>query len=107
MSVICSYCRRVKDIELDRWTDARLMTKEEPDTSHGACPRCVKAYEAGEFDEAKAIKMIYQKPLTEEDPEGMACLIEEVGEAGADESLELWRVRFVDDSPGTYWDRYI
>ncbi|KKN75040.1 hypothetical protein LCGC14_0384140 [marine sediment metagenome] len=41
--VICGWCRRIKDVELKRWTDLRLAIPpggDPPDISHGVCPRC-------------------------------------------------------------------
>lgn len=39
----------------------------------------------------KKIRMIYQDPITEKKPEGMAELIKQVG---GDSEQELWEVRF-------------
>ncbi len=48
--------------------------------------------------------MIFQKPLTEEDPEGSAHLIRKQSEHG---QLEEWAVRFVADRPGAQYIRQI
>jgi len=49
-------------------------------------------------------KMIYQKPLTEEDPEGMAHMMLKIDEHG---QLEVWEVHFIDDPPGEHYTRLI
>ena len=41
-------------------------------------------------------KMIYQDPLTETKPEGMALLVDLIQEDG---ELERWRVKFMEDMP--------
>jgi hypothetical protein len=40
--------------------------------------------------------MIYQRPITQEDPEGKAKLIEQIGEDVGD-GLTMWLVKFPDE----------
>lgn len=49
-------------------------------------------------------RMIYQKPLTEEDPEGMAYLHKKIDSFG---ELDTWEVHFVRDPAEAHYTRRI
>jgi len=51
-------------------------------------------------------RVIYLDPLTEQQPEGVAVLVEPTGPADVD-GLQEWRVRFVEDQDGELFDRLI
>lgn len=50
------------------------------------------------------IVTIYQKPFTEEDPEGKATLKNKIRE---DETFETWKVHFQGDDPSEVFERKI
>jgi hypothetical protein len=51
--------------------------------------------------------MIYQKPMTLEDPEGQATIVKIKDRAAMGGDCTLALVHFDDDPPGEVWDRYI
>jgi hypothetical protein len=42
LTTVCAWCRRIKDNDLDRWTDSRLISPGTALVSHGICPRCAR-----------------------------------------------------------------
>jgi len=50
MIVICAWCKRLKDTDLDRWTDIRVTLGDDNKATHGICPRCTKAVKEGTYE---------------------------------------------------------